>query len=67
MYEWQILKIAILSRAETFAGRDFRGFRDFDPFSRKLMPGKKLNEKFAKVILAKNKFFQKSQKYLPSL
>ena len=40
-------------KAETIAGRSFRGFRDFTPFSRKFMPGKKFNEKFAKVIFAK--------------
>ena len=54
-------------RAETFAGRNFRDFRDFDSFSRKLMPGKKLNEKFAKVIFAKNTLFQKSRKFFQSL
>ena len=54
-------------RAESFASRNFRDFRDFDPFSRKLMPGKKLNEKFAKVIFAKNKLFQKSRKFFQSL
>ena len=48
----------LLSRAETFAGRNFPDFPDFGPFSRKLMPGKKLNEKLAKVILAKDKLFQ---------
>ena len=30
-----------------------RNFRDFGLFSRKLLPGKKLEEKFAKVIFAK--------------
>ena len=50
-------------RAETFAGRNFRDFCDFGTFSRKLMPGKKLNEKFAKVIFAKNQFFQKPRKF----
>ena len=43
----------------TFAGRNFR---DFGPFSRKLMPSKKLNEKFAKVIFTKNKLFPKIAK-----
>ena len=51
-----------LSRAETFAI-----FRDFGPISRKLMPGKKLNEKFAKVVFAKNKLFQKLRKFFRSL
>ena len=50
-----------------FKGRNFRDFRDFGPFSRKLMPGKKLKEKFAKVIFAKNKLFQKSRKFFQSL
>ena len=54
-------------RAETFAGRNFRDFCDFGPFSRKLMPGKKLNEKFAKNIFAKNKLFQKPRKFFQSL
>ena len=54
-------------RAETFAGRNFRDFRDFGPFSRKLMPGKKLEEKFAKVIFEKKKPFKKSQKFFSSL
>ena len=31
------------------------------------MPGKKLNEKFAKAIFAKNKLFQKSRKFFLSL
>ena len=39
--------------AETFAGRNFRAFRDFGPFSRKSIPSMKSNEKFAKVIFAK--------------
>ena len=43
-------------RAETFADRNFRDFRDFGPISRKLLPGKKINEKFAKVIFAKKNF-----------
>ena len=46
-------------RAETFAGRNYRDFRDFDLFSRKLMPSKKVEEKFAKVIFAKKNLFQK--------
>ena len=33
-----------------------RNFRDFGLFSRKLLPGKKLEEKFAKVIFAKKDF-----------
>ena len=41
-------------RAETFAGRNFRVFRVFRIFSRKFLPGKKLNKKFAKVNFAKN-------------
>ena len=51
-------------KGKTFVGRNFS---DFGPISRKLMPGKKLNEKFAKVIFAKNKLFQKSRKFFPSL
>ena len=49
-------------RAETFAGRNFRDFRDFWPFSRKFLPGKKLSEKFAKVIFAKKRLFRKIAK-----
>ena len=45
-------------RAETFAGRLFL---DFSLFSQKLMPGKKLNEKAAKIIQAKKELFQKSR------
>ena len=59
--------MATLIRAETFAGRNFREFRDFGLFSRKLMPGKKSEEKFAKVIFAKKKLFKKSRKFFPSL
>ena len=33
-----------------------RNFRDFGLFSRKLLPGKKLEEKFAKVIFAKKNY-----------
>ena len=66
-YQQETLRIKFTLRAESFAGRNFRDFRDFDPFSRKLMPGKKLNEKFAKVIFAKNKLFQKSRKFFQSL
>ena len=40
-------------RAETFAGKNFHEFCNFGLFSRKLMPGKKLDEKFAKVVFAK--------------
>ena len=69
-WKWNILRIhwtffyqiyldypCILSRAETFAGRTFRDFRDFGPFSREFLPGKKLSKKFAKVISAKKKLF----------
>ena len=52
----------ITLRAETFAGRNFRDFRDFWPFSRKFLPGKKLSEKFAKVIFAKKRLFRKIAK-----
>ena len=48
-------------RTETFAGRNFLDFRDFSLFSQKLMPGKKLNEKAAKIIQAKKELFQKSR------
>ena len=44
----------ITLRAETFAGRIFRVFRVFGIFSRKFLPGKKLNKKFAKVNFANN-------------
>ena len=47
----------------TFAGRYFRDIRDFGLFSRELMPGKKLEEKFAKVIFAKNKLFQNRESF----
>ena len=53
--------------AESFAGRNFRDFRDFGPLSRKLMPGKKLDEKFAKVIFAKRYFFSKIAKVFAKL
>ena len=52
----------ITLRAETFAGRIFRVFRVFGIFSRKFLPGKKSNKKFAKVNFAKNKFFLKIAK-----
>ena len=39
-----------------------RNFRDFGLFSRKLLPGKKLEEKFAKVIFAKKKTIPKLAK-----
>ena len=63
----QFFKPSTTLRAEAFAGRNFRDFRDFGPFSRKLMPGKNVDEKFAKVIFAKKKLFQKSRKFFPSL
>ena len=62
MYSFWIRAFNSTLRAESFAGRNLRDFHDFDPFSRKLMPGKKLNEKFAKVILAKKFFFPKFAK-----
>ena len=49
-----------------FKGRNFRG-QKLSRFSRKLMPGKKLEEKFAKVIFVKKKPFKKSQKFFSSL
>ena len=42
-----------------FKGRNFRVFRVFGIFSRKFLPGKKLNKKFAKVNFAKNEIFLK--------
>ena len=45
-------------RAEIFAGKNFCDFRNFGPFSGKLITGKKLNEQFAKVIFAKKNFFK---------
>ena len=54
-------------RTETLAGRNFRDFREFGSISRKLMPGKKLNDRFAKVIFAKNKHFRKPRKFFQSL
>ena len=54
-------------RTETFSGRNFRDFHDFDTFLPKLIPGKELNEKFGKVIFAKNKLIQKLQKFFQSL
>ena len=50
-------------RAETFAGRNFRDFRGFGPISRKLMPGKELENRFAKVIFAKQKFFKNRESF----
>ena len=50
-------RVTIVSMAQQsyFKGRNFRDFRDFGPISRKLMSEKEVNEKFAKVIFAKNK------------
>ena len=49
--------------AETFAGRNFREFCDFGLFSRKLMPSKRLNERFAKVTLAKINFSKNRESF----
>ena len=54
-------------RVETFAGRNFHDFRDFDPFLRKILPGKKLNLKNAKFFSQKNQpfsFFSSVVKFL---
>ena len=43
--------------AETYAGRNFRDFRDFCPFSRKFLPSKIVKRKIAKVFSFENKNF----------
>ena len=55
--------------------RNFYDFREFDPFSRKFLPGKKLNlkiacvfvmENFLRVLLPKNVHFEEFAKVLSS-
>ena len=65
MYDVEFIKIcyAVYTlRAESFANRKFRNFRDFGLFSRKFMPSKKVSGKFAKVIFAKTKLLTKIAK-----
>ena len=52
-------------RAETFAGRNFRVFREFRPFSRKFMPLKISNPRNAKVFSAKLWIILKTRKLFP--
>ena len=56
-------------RVETFAGKNFRDFRNFDPFSQKFLPGKKLNLENAIFFFRKSNFFPlfSSVKTLPVL
>ena len=49
--------LMITLRAESFAGRNFHDFHDFDPFLQKFLPGKKLNLKKAKVFFSKKSTF----------
>ena len=54
------IRIKTIKKAETFAGRNYR---DFGRFPRKFLPGKKLNfANYAKVFLAKTKYFLKITK-----
>ena len=58
----KVVACFVTLRVESFAGRNFRDFRDFCPFSRKFLPGKKVTSKFAKVFFAKSQVFLKVAK-----
>ena len=45
------------TKPKYFRGQKLSRFSQFDPFSRKFLPGRKLNLKNAKVFLAKNQLF----------
>ena len=55
-------------RAKTFAGRNFRVFRVFSPFSRKFMPLEISKQQNAKVFSREKKlFFQANLRPLPEI
>ena len=54
-------------RAETFAGRNFRVFRVFGPFSQKFMPLEISKQQNAKVSSREKKLFQANLRSLPEI